>query len=579
MHIMTMKRYITLLPALLIAASAVAQTATNDTINRMVLVESTYNPIISGATKHQFIPGEVEPSIKKSDIVYAQEGIPITQFDRRALPATSQPITTAKGLPGYLHLGYGNYNNTDVLATYNLHFGQRHALSFSTALQGWNGKLPTPSNDNKWSSYLYQATANAAYRLTLDAVELGAALNFGQHWLNYFTSSSLSAIHTYTPYETDLQQSVHLDGHFYVKGAIKERFQYVVATGYSHIGQQAYAGMHQGHGENHFSTSATLSMRFNEQHAAILGIHSDMLAYNHPNKHEDVNYWGLTPQWCGTFGHYQLTAGLNVDFSGQTGQRFKASPACSFSYNAGRNFTAALTLDGGRQLATYSTLAALSPYWYAESPLSAAYTLINARLEGNVRLTEGLHLHLNGGYRITENNLFETGAVENNILYTGFATADAQAAYGGGKLSYDYKQLFTCYAEGTYTHWMVGNDYRYLLARAPQLDTRAGASLHILNGFTATADLRYLLFCPFNWDDIPYGNNMPGSSLEWPSSVADNPLREVPIFDLSLGLRYALNKHWTITLDGHNLLNRHYQIYNSYSAQGIHALAGATYKF
>ena len=38
---MTMKRYITLLPALLIAASAVAQTATNDTINRMVLVEST----------------------------------------------------------------------------------------------------------------------------------------------------------------------------------------------------------------------------------------------------------------------------------------------------------------------------------------------------------------------------------------------------------------------------------------------------------------------------------------------------------------------------------------------------------
>ena len=126
---------------------------------------------------------------------------------------------------------------------------------------------------------------------------------------------------------------------------------------------------------------------------------------------------------------------------------------------------------------------------------------------------------------------------------------------------------------------MVGNDYRYLLARAPQLDTRAGASLHILNGFTATADLRYLLFCPFNWDDIPYGNNMPGSSLEWPSSVADNPLREAPIFDLSLGLRYALNKHWTITLDGHNLLNRHYQIYNSYSAQGIHALAGATYKF
>lgn len=576
MHIMTMKKYITLLPALLIAASAVAQTVTNDTINRMVLVESTYNPIISGATKHQFIPNEVEPSIKKSDIVYAQEGVPITQFNHRVLPASSQPITTAKGLPGYLHLGYGNYNNTDVLAAYNLHFGQRHALSFSTGLQGWSGKLPTPSNDSKWFSYLYQATANATYHLTLDAVELGAALNFGQHRLNYFTSSDTQ---TYIPYETDRQQSTHLNGHLYVKGDIKERFQYAVTTGYSHIGQQAYAGMQQSHGENHFSTSATLSMRFNERHAAILGIHSDMLAYNNPNKNEDANYWGLTPQWRGTFGHYQLTAGLNIDFSNQTSQHFKVSPACSISYNAGRNFTAALTLDGGRQLATYSALAALSPYWYAESPLSAAYTLINAHLESNVRLTEGLHLHLNGGYRFTENNLFETGAVKNNILYTGFATADAQAAYGGSKLSYDYKQLFTCYAEGTYTHWMVDNDYRYLLARAPQLDTRVGTSLHILKGFIATADLRYLLFCPFNWDDVPYDNNMSGSSFEWPSNVADNPLREAPILDLSLGLRYALDKHWTITLDGHNLFNRHYQIYNSYSAQGIHALAGATYKF
>ena len=56
-----MKRYSTMLIALVLVAGAMAQTPA-DTINRMVLVESTYNPIIAGAVKHSFIPEEVKPN-------------------------------------------------------------------------------------------------------------------------------------------------------------------------------------------------------------------------------------------------------------------------------------------------------------------------------------------------------------------------------------------------------------------------------------------------------------------------------------------------------------------------------------
>ena len=65
-----MKRYITTFPMLLIAIIGIAQTA-NDTINRMVLVESTYNPIIVGAVKRNFIPEEVKPSMSKEAVEYA----------------------------------------------------------------------------------------------------------------------------------------------------------------------------------------------------------------------------------------------------------------------------------------------------------------------------------------------------------------------------------------------------------------------------------------------------------------------------------------------------------------------------
>ena len=63
-----MKRYISFLPMLFVVVIGMAQTP-NDTINRMVLVESTYNPIIVGAVKRNFIPEEVKPSMNKEKAV------------------------------------------------------------------------------------------------------------------------------------------------------------------------------------------------------------------------------------------------------------------------------------------------------------------------------------------------------------------------------------------------------------------------------------------------------------------------------------------------------------------------------
>ena len=117
-----MKKYILLLPLLLASTIGASQTA-NDTINRMVLVESTYNPIITGAVKRNFIPEEVKPSMNKEQIVYASENVDLTNFDREAKLAEAATIAPEKGYQGYVHLGYGNYNNLDVLAAYKFRRG------------------------------------------------------------------------------------------------------------------------------------------------------------------------------------------------------------------------------------------------------------------------------------------------------------------------------------------------------------------------------------------------------------------------------------------------------------------------
>ena len=152
---------------LLAAAIGIAQNA-NDTINRMVLVESTYNPIIAGAVKHNFIPEEVKPTVSKEQVVYAQEGMALTYFDRVAQPAQAVEVAHDKGTQGYAHLGYGIYNNLSALAAYKLQMDKRSDLALKAHADGWNGKI----GSMKWHSYLYDMGINADYTLKLDKATL-----------------------------------------------------------------------------------------------------------------------------------------------------------------------------------------------------------------------------------------------------------------------------------------------------------------------------------------------------------------------------------------------------------------------
>ena len=124
-----MKRNIALFSIIFITIAGIAQT--NDTINRMVLIESTYNPIITGAVKRNFIPDEVKPSMQKEQVIYTNEYLPIKKFNRNI--DAIQPISMKKEsiLPGYVHFGYGNYNNLNGLATYKLNFKQNQSLAQS----------------------------------------------------------------------------------------------------------------------------------------------------------------------------------------------------------------------------------------------------------------------------------------------------------------------------------------------------------------------------------------------------------------------------------------------------------------
>lgn len=560
-----MKRYLTLLPTLLIAFGALSQTTSNDTINRMVLVESTYNPIIAGAAKRQFLPDEVEPSMKKEDIVYADGSLPFSQFKRTARVVEGMPVAQEKGLPGYVHLGYGNYNNLNALAAYRLHLKEHHSLSFKAHTDGWYGKLPLlGSSKSKWRSYLYDMGGDAAYRMAYDNIELGADLSAAYHTYNYRT------VFATNPFRgVENQASNRLNGSFYVKGDVEDRYHYQARMAYTHFGRTAYDGLSLAHSEGHLHGEIAMGADLNEWGSASLALCSDQLSYRGLGDYGYASrlYFGLTPSWSIDYRDFRFTAGFHIDWSTGNDATLWASPACAIQYTPGKRFAIDLTLDGGRQLSTFSRLYALSPYWSTDGQLPDSYTLLDAQLAGNIRITEGLHLHVGGGYKITDNALFETLMWHESAcnLYTGVVAHDAQMAHAHAKLSYTDKDRLTLYAEGRYNHWML-KDAEWLLAHVPQVEAKGGAKVRIIENLHVSTDVRYVMFSAAMEQYLPAGAEMVMQ-------------REAPILDWGLSARYTLNDRLSFFAEGHNLLNRRYQHYYGYTAQGIHGLAGAVFKF
>ena len=538
-----MKRYIPLLPMLLLAAIGSAQNA-NDTINRMVLVESTYNPVIVEAVKRNFIPDEVKPSMSKEQVVYADDIVNITNFNRETLPAQAIEVIPEKETTGYAHLGYGNYNNLNGLAAYKWQFGTNTDLALKAHANGWNGKLKL-DDGTRWRSHLYDMGLDADYNMLLG----NAALNAGVHGI-YYNYNYLGAA-------AATQQAASLGAHLGIKGSASERYRYHAAVSYTRVGRSAYLGDMLAHNESHIHGDASFGMELYEWGMALVLLQGDALIYQGLAGYHNNCLLGITPQWEYRLDDFHFVSGINIDLLMGEGvaHPLQLSPECSISYIPSNRFSALLTLDGGRDVHTFSSLFERSPYWASTAQLRPTYTFLNAHLDGALRIIEGLHLHVGGGYKILSDALFETRLDTLSVTFSGIANHNAQVATADVGISYSHKDLVYLSAKSSYNYWMLqGNPA--LLARAPQFDTDIDVRVRIMPSLHVYTNLQWLVYTD--------------------TGVAP---RERSIIDWSLGGHHALGQRFTLFLDGHNILGRRYSYYTGYPAQGFNVLAGVIFKF
>ena len=129
-----------------------AAQAPDSTLNRTVVVEQEYAPVILDANKINAVPSIEAPVAHQKK----------AEYDGRILPAQNIPTgnmqiytlakAQAKATPGYIRLGYGNYGNLNAQADYRLKIGNKDYLGLTFRMDGTNGALDIPDGTGEWDS-------------------------------------------------------------------------------------------------------------------------------------------------------------------------------------------------------------------------------------------------------------------------------------------------------------------------------------------------------------------------------------------------------------------------------------------
>lgn len=544
------------------------------TMNRTVVVEQEYNPDIMDASKVNVLPKVEEPTVSKKEVEYATTFFPATSLPAGLInPYTGKEIQP-KSTPGYIRAGYGNLGNLDVLANYLFRPSDKDRLNVRFQMDGMDGKLTLPFTDGrKWNAFHYRTRANADYTHQFDKLDLNIAGNFGLSNFNLkpesvnskqkFTSGDLHAGIHFTDETAPLRFNVETNLLMY------ERQRNIINE------EQTGAGLK----ETIVRTKGDVSGAINDQQSVTVAIEMNNLLYGGQNK--DVatsneyfkNYTTLllNPYYELNSDDWRLHIGANVDLSFGFDKSFRVSPDINAQYVFADSYVLYAKATGGKQLNDFRRMEQLCPY--GDSFMAAieddnillrpfdTYEQINAGIGFKASPYTGVWFHLFGGYQNLKNDLMyspqtlansSTGPIGSTHT---FVQGNTNNIYAGGEFTYDYKDILSFTARYTYRNWDSSRD-EYLLSIKPENEIAVSLYIHPISPLRINVGYDYI-----------------GRKQEAVSFTLSD------INDLYAEASYELFKGISAQVRVHNLLNKKYQYYTGYPAEGFNFLGGLSFRF
>lgn len=544
------------------------------TMNRTVVVEQEYNPDIMDASKVNVLPKVEEPTVSKKEVEYATTFFPATSVPAGLMrPYTGkeiQPGTT----PGYVRAGYGNLGNLDILANYLFRLSKKDKLNVRFQMDGMDGKLTLPYTDGeKWNAFYYRTRANVDYTHQFNKLDLNIAGNFGLSNFN-FLPGSVNSKQKFT--SGDFHAGIH-----FIDETAPLRFN-------AETNLLMYERQHNMISENDANTAiketiirtkGDVTGAINDQQSVTIALEMNNLLYSGYTKNPSTgdeyfkNYTTLlvNPYYELNNDDWKLHIGANVDLSFGFDKSFRISPDVTAQYIFSDSYIVYAKATGGKQLNDFRRLENICPYgelpnagtlssWgYVQRPVDT-YEQINGSVGFKTSPYPGVWFNVYGGYQNLKNDLSYFALDSDNSrsdFYLSFIHDNTDNFYLGGEISYDYKDVVGISAKYTYRNWDSKTE-KYLLAVKPVSELSFNIRIHPISALNVNLGYDYVDREEIKLDDY--------------SSMS-------AINDLHIGANYNIFKGISVYAQVHNLLNKKYQYYLGYPAEGFNFLGGLSFRF
>lgn len=547
--------------AFLIPLSLQAQTQPKDTtMNRTVVVEQEYNPDIIDASKVNVLPKVEEPTVSKKEVEYATTFFPATSlpFDLMR-PYTGKEIQPGSN-PGYVRAGYGNYGNLDVLANYLFQMSDRDKLNLRFQMDGMDGKLTMPGQEEKWKAYYYRTRANIDYIHQFNKVDFNIAANFGLSNFNF------------APQEPGKQKFTSGDFHLGLKSTDENYpLQFKAETNimmYNRQNNNTYL-FNTKLGETQIHTKGLVSGAISDEQSIHIGLDMRNIIYNEELTeglvpiYENRTALGLNPYYELSNDSWRLHVGANVDFSFGSGKAIRVSPDVTAQYVFSDSYVLYAQATGGKMVNDFRRLETISPYALPTNQIKDTYEQFNASAGFKASPYPGLWFNLYGGYQDLKDDFYQIispyyyqdqtdYSEQHQYLNLGFT--NAHNFYAGMKITYEYKDIIALSAAGTYRNWDAKEDFALLLKPAAEINFNM--EIHPIKELNVNIGYDYI-------------GREKVEGFDKLSAVSN----------LYAGASYNVFKGVSVYARINNILNKKYQYYLGYPTEGLNFLGGLSFSF
>ncbi len=557
-----MKYRLTLVCAsLLIGFSSIsAQISKNDTtLNRTVIVEREYNPIIQGTTKVNVLPKVDEPNITPKKVEYDVAPVQPKSYSVALVNPMVAPELEKLPKLGYVRLGYGNHGNLDARAHYTYLITPQDRLTFDFTSYGLSGKLDDYYNEQnkKWNSFYYRTFGSLAYEHKFDAAVL--KFNAGYKVNNFNFANFDKTIIPRVDELTMASKQRFNAGNFGVGVKSTDNdllIKYDVMSEFM-IYQRQFDFVNSKLKESSLNTTAKLITNLDEDNAIGL----DLNMYNRVVSTSDMKNsttFDMNPYYGLSLANWKFRLGAHIDLGFGHGESFLVSPDVSAELTVANDYMLYAKATGGRIKSDFSRMEVLSPYTMIDSNIRDAYEHLNATLGFKGSPVAGLWFNAFVGYQKLKDDLYQEINIQ-DFPVTVFGNDDTKNGYLGAKMQYKYKKLFDVSVSGVYRNWSAKNEDTGAILFKPKFELETDISTMPIRGLLVGLNYKYV--------------------KREENKELDPALFVGTINKLSAYATYEFVKNLSVYAKMDNIFNKKYQYFYGYPIEGTNFIAGLSFKF